>query len=142
MIDLSQRGYVSHILQKRRDFMQLVGIAIGLAFGVDLLASGLTKVLSIPMQTALGGLTVLVVACILGWWTFRSFSFVQIIEGCVFIDTNRGAVCAVPRVLAENVTESQAVRAHAVLRSMQRARVSTTPDAQLGTLSLAGDVFG
>lgn len=121
MIDSSQRGYVSHILQRRRDFMQLVGIAIGLAFGVDLLESGLTKVLPIPIQTAVGGLTILAVACILGWWTFRSFSFIQIIEGCIFIDTNLDVVCAVPQytfsedvasVLAIGLAASDSLRAH------------------------------
>jgi hypothetical protein len=121
VIDMSQRGYLSHILRKRRDFMQLVGIAIGLAFGVDLLASGLTKVLPIPMQTAVGGLTVLGVACVLGWWTFRSFSFVQLIEGCIFINSDLDTVCAVPQyafsedvasVLAIGLAASDSLRAH------------------------------
>jgi len=101
--------------------MQLVGIAIGLAFGVDLLASGLTRALPIAMQTAVGGLTVLGVACVLGWWTFRSFSFVQIIEGCIFVDTNLDTVCAVPEyafsedvalVMANGLAASASLRGH------------------------------
>ncbi len=101
--------------------MQLVVIAIALAFGVDLLASGLTRVLPIPMQSAVGGLTILGVACILGWWTFRSFSFIQIIEGCIFIDSDLDTLRAVPQyafledvasVLAGGLAASDSLREH------------------------------
>jgi hypothetical protein len=104
MIDSPQRDYISQILRKRRDFLQFVGIAIGLAFGVDLLSNALTRVLPVAIQAAIGGAAVFTVACILGWWTFRSISFIRIVEGCIFLDTNSDALCSIPRyAFAEDV---------------------------------------
>ena len=86
MIDSLRRGYLASVLRKRAEFVQFAGIAIGLAFGVNLLANTLASVLSIAAQAIVGISTVLIVMGILGWWAFRSVSFTRMIEGCIFVD--------------------------------------------------------
>lgn len=92
MIESLRHGYLASVLRKRAEFVQFAGVAIGLAFGVNLLANALASVLPIPGQAIVGSTTVLVVVGILGWWTFRSVSFSRAIDGCIFLDVERQVI--------------------------------------------------
>jgi len=93
VIESLRHGYLASVLRKRAEFVQFAGVAIGLAFGVNLLANTLASALSIPAQAVVGGSTVLIVVGVLGWWTFRSVSFSRVIDGCIFVDVEQGVVC-------------------------------------------------
>jgi len=88
MISDRQPGYLPSLLGKRREFIQLACIAVGLSLGVNLLSNAIAA--SLPVQSTLivGATTVCFVVVLLAWWTFQSISLSRTIDACIFVGAN------------------------------------------------------
>ena len=91
-----QEGYLPTLLGKRREFIQLAGVAVGLSLGVNLVADAIASSLPARSTLIVGLATIFAIVLALAVWAFHSVSLSRTIEACIFVGAEEDIMLPLP----------------------------------------------